>query len=479
MYERQLGQHLDIDQDTEGTKKHGDHREEKMTSKLSRRVFMQKAAQGSAVIALSHVGTTPVVMASPSKPALLGGTPVCDTTWPQWPNWQQSWEPAILDVLRSGRWWRGRGGHIADFEKTYAELVGSRRCLATASGTTALLVSLHVLDVDAGDEVIVSPFTFIASYNAILLSKALPIFADTDPDTLTIHPKSIESKITERTKAIMPVHIYGLPCDMDSINQIARSKSLVVIEDACQAWLAEYKGTKCGVLGDLGCFSFQNSKHLPTGEGGAITGNDEQIMDRCHSFHNCGRAFGTSTGIRQYFTRGSNRRMQQMQAVMLIQQIEKLVKETSTRRENADYLTNHLKNISGIMTVQLPEESKAVWHVYPFRYDSKQFNDLPRSGFIRALEAEGIPCSAGYHEQYYDGLLDEAIHSRGYKRLFPQKRLDDYRSSFEDLKGNKIVCETTVTFGQNMLLAEKSDMDNIIQAIEKIKKFSGDLAKKI
>ena len=151
----------------------------------------------------------------------------------------------------------------------YANLLGAKRCLATASGTTALIVSLHVMDVDAGDEVIVSPYTFIASYNAILTHKALPVFADTDPATLTMDPASIESRITERTRAILPVHIFGMPCDMDPINAIARKHKLAVVEDACQAWLAEYKGRKCGTLGDLGCFSFQESKHLPAGEGGA------------------------------------------------------------------------------------------------------------------------------------------------------------------------------------------------------------------
>ena len=148
--------------------------------------------------------------------------------------------------MRSGKWYRGDGGHVAGFETAYAKLLEARRCLATASGTTALSVSLHVMDVDAGDEVIVSPYTFIATYNAILMSKALPVFADTDPATLTMDPTSIESRITDRTRVIMPVHIYGMPCDMDPINAIARQHKLGVIEDACQAWLAEYKRRKCG-----------------------------------------------------------------------------------------------------------------------------------------------------------------------------------------------------------------------------------------
>ena len=124
------------------------------------------------------------------------------------------------------------------------------------------------------------------------------MFADTDPATLTMDPASIESRITERTRAIMPVHIFGMPCDMDPINAIAKKHKLAVVEDACQAWLAEYKGRKCGTLGDLGCFSFQESKHIPSGEGGAVTGNSEELLDRCDSFHNCGRAVRDDQGQR-------------------------------------------------------------------------------------------------------------------------------------------------------------------------------------
>ena len=231
------------------------------------------------------------------------------------------------------------------------------------------------------------------------------------------------------------------------------------------------------MLADLGCFSFQNSKHIPAGEGGAVTGNSDDLLDRCHAFHNCGRACGNFKGDRPYFTRGSNYRMQQMQAVMLIQQFDKLVQETARRRENADYLTAGLKQIPGVQPVRLPENTRPVWHLYPFRYDSQQFNGLSRDRFAHALSAEGIPCSGGYQEQYFDGLLDEAIQSRGFKRLFSAQRLKAYRDSFQELKGNRQVCATTVAMGQNMLLADRSHMDQILEAISKIQANSAALAK--
>ena len=160
-----------------------------MKNSLTRRGFIRQAAAGSA--ALTWLSSRPAPMtfaAEASKPALLGGAPAHSGAWPDWPKWFESWEPAVIKVLRSGKWYRGDGGHVAEFEAAYANLIGAKRCLATASGTTALLVSLHVMDVDAGDEVIVSPYTFIATYNAILINKALPVFADTDPAALTIDP---------------------------------------------------------------------------------------------------------------------------------------------------------------------------------------------------------------------------------------------------------------------------------------------------
>ena len=449
-----------------------------MGSDLSRRGFFQKAAGGSLALGWLAGRHAPEVfaVAETAKPAVLGGAPVHPGGWPEWPVWRGSWEPAMLDVLRSRHWYRGSGKTVDEFETAYAQLLGAKRCLATASGTTALQVALHVMDVDAGDEVIVSPFTFIATYNAILMSKALPVFADTDPATLTLDPASIENRITDRTRAVMPVHIYGLPCDMEPINAVAEKRGLAVIEDACQAWLAEYKGRKCGTLGDLGCFSFQESKHLPSGEGGAITGNRDDLLDRCHAFHNCGRPSGGFTG-KGYFTRGGNFRMQHFQAALLLQQIDKLVQDTARRRDSADYLSAELGRIPGITPVRLPADSRAVWHLYPVRYDAREFAGLPRDQFLRALRAEGIPCGAGYLEQYNDGLIDEAIASRGFTRLFGATRLKAYRESFRDLKGNRLACETTVAFTQNLLLADRTGLDHIVGAVKKIHEHRDALAR--
>jgi len=444
---------------------------------LTRRGFIRTTAASSVALGWLSLQRPPQALASEtSKPALLGGSPVHKGGWLKWPEWREAWEPQVLDVFRSCHWFRGSGKHLDEFEQGYARLLGAKRCLATSSGTTALIVSLHVLDVQAGDEVIVSPYTFIASYNAILTHMALPVFADTDPATLTINPASIEGQITERTRVIMPVHIFGMPCEMDAITAVAAKHKLAVVEDACQAWLAEYKGRKCGTIGDLGCFSFQESKHIPSGEGGAIIGMSDELIDKCSSYHNCGHASGTNQG-NGFFTRGSNYRMTQAQAVILNQQFDKLVKQTALRRANADYLGENLGKIPGITPVRLPENSRAVWHLYPLRYDASQFSGLSRDRFAKAMSAEGIPCGGVYHEQYYDGLLDEASASRGFKRLWGAQRLKAYRESFQELKGNKQVCETTVAMTQNLLLADRSDMDHILEAIRKIQAHSAELVK--
>jgi len=287
------------------------------------------------------------------KLAMLGGTPVRAKPWPTWPVWDSSAEESVLSILRSGNWYRGQGKTVTQFEEAYAKLLGVKRCVAMVNGTNSLMTALHMLDVGVGDEVIVSPYTFIATYNVVLNSCALPVFADTDPETFQINPDTIESRITENTRAILPVHILGIPANMDRITEIAKKHNLKVIEDACQAWLAQWRGKSCGTLGDLGCFSFQNSKHLPCGEGGAVVGNDEDLMDRVHAYHNCGRAFGNMPKTGPNPMMGTNRRMTEYQAAILLNQMKRLEADTELRWANGQYLTSKIKDIPGIVPHRL------------------------------------------------------------------------------------------------------------------------------
>jgi len=436
---------------------------------MTRRQFVGAASAGT--LAALASGTLPAyanIGNKAGKLAMQGGRPVRAKPWPEWPVWDKSAEQSILSILRSGNWYRGRGNTVSEFEEKYARLLGAKRCVCTMNGTNALLTAMHVLDVGVGDEVIVSPYTFIATYNVVIGSCALPVFADTDPETFQIDPDKIEERITKRTRAIMPVHILGLPANMDKISAIARKHNLIVIEDACQAWLAEWRGKKCGTMGDLGCFSFQNSKHLPCGEGGAVVGNDDEIMDRVHSYHNCGRPYGSVKRTSGYPIVGTNRRMTEYQAAILLNQMQRLEADTERRWQNARYLTSKIKDIPGIVPHRLYDGvTKAAYHLYPFRYKKEHFNNLPRAKFLAALSAEGVPCSGGYGPQYRDGLIEAALNSKNFKRTFPKKRLARYRQEL-NYPGNDQLCEEAVWLSQRMLLTEKRDMDDIADAIAKV-----------
>ncbi len=439
-------------------------------NKLTRRRFISSTSAGAAAAILSSPLYASSRRGVSSELALQGGDPVRTADWQSWPVWNQEAEEPMLELLRSTNWYRGDGNKCKDFEKEYAELIRAKRVIATASGSAALITALHTVGVDAGDEVIVSPFTFIASYNVVFDKKALPVFADTDPATFTINPHKIEEKINERTTAILPVHICGLPADMNRILAIGEKHSIPVVEDACQAWLAEYDGKMCGTLGDLGCFSFQNSKHIPSGEGGAISGSNDELMDRCFAYQNCGRPYGSSMkGMGDNPIQGSNRRMTEVQAGLLLSQIGRARIDADKRLENALYLDSRLKEIPGIVPYKLSDgATRSSYHLYPFRYKKEEFDGVPRHKFMAALRAEGISCGQGYGQQYFDGLIEEAISSRGYTRLYSKERLKRYREELHNLPDNDQLTLEVVWFYQNMLLAERSDMDDIINAIQKI-----------
>ena len=436
---------------------------------MTRRQFVGAASAGTlAALASGSLPAYANISNKAGKLAMKGGRPVRAKPWPEWPVWDKAAEQRVLSILRSGNWFRGRGNTVSEFEEKYAALLGAKRCVCTVNGTNALLTAMHVLDVGVGDEVIVSPYTFIATYNVVIGSAALPVFADTDPETFQIDPDTIEQRITRRTRAIIPVHILGIPADMDKIMAIAAKHNLVVIEDACQAWLAEWRGRKCGTIGDLGCFSFQNSKHLPCGEGGAVVGNDDAIMDRVHSYHNCGRPYGSVERTSAYPIIGTNRRMTEYQAAILLNQMQRLEADTERRWKNAQYLTSRIKDIPGIVPCRLYEgTTRAAYHLYPFRYKKEHFNNAPRGKFLAALSAEGVPCSGGYGPQYRDGLIEVALNSKNFKRSFSKKRLDRYRQEL-NYPGNDQLCAEAVWLSQRMLLTEKSDMDDIADAILKV-----------
>lgn len=416
--------------------------------------------------------------ASVDRPALLGGPKTRKAYFESWPKFDLTEERALLDVLRSGHWFRGSGQFVKKFEESFASLTGAKQVLATCNGTSSLYVSLNVLGVEPGDEVIVPPYTFIATVNAVLRMHALPVFVDTDPATFQMDAAKLEAAITPGTRVIMPVHLGGNVCDLDAIGAIAARHRIPVIEDACQSILAEWKGRKVGTFGAAGCFSFQASKNLNCGEGGAILFNDEELRERAYAFHNNSTGLKTAgSGFAGYANSGTNLRLAEFQGALLMAQMTRLEAQVKTRSENAKYLTAMLSEIPGITPAkQYAGTTNNAYHLYMFRYDPAAFSGLPRAKFLKALSAEGIPASSGYSPLNMQPFLKAALESRGYQRLYSAARLKQWHEQNLCPQNDKL-CGEAVWFTQNLLVGSRSDVEQIAAAIRKIQVHAGDLAK--
>jgi perosamine synthetase len=274
---------------------------------------------------------------------------------------------AVISVLESGQ--LAQGPRVAQFEEHFAAFCGVRHAIATSSGTTALVAALLAHGIGPGDEVITTPFTFVASANSILATGAKPVFADIDEGSYNIDPDLVAAKITSRTKAILPVHLYGYPCDMDDIMQLAESHDLAVIEDACQAHGASIRGQKVGSFG-TGCFSFYPSKNMTTAEGGMITTDDDEIEERARLIRNHGQS-----EIYHHVAPGYNFRMTELQAALGLVQLGRLPQWTRKRTENASYLSQRLSNV---VTPQVKEEYVHVYHQYTVRVERDRDAALER-----------------------------------------------------------------------------------------------------
>lgn len=439
--------------------------------KQSRRKFI--ATSGSGVLFTITAGNIPYFMtgSQTEKPAILGGNPVRKTKFPSWPIWDENDENAIVPVLRSGIW--SRRTVVTQAEQKLAKLMGSKYCLLTTNGTNALVAAIRALGIEGGDEVITSPWSWISSMTCIFLNNALPVFVDIDPETWMMNADQIEGKINSDTKLILPVQITGGICQMDKINTIAQKYNLKVVEDACEAHMAEWKGKKAGTLGDLGCLSLQNGKQLTCGEGGAILGDDERIMDLCFSAHDVGRRYGKymPSDKGNWPLLGTKARIAEYQASILITQMDTLKQETNKRSENADYLTMKIREIPGIIPRKDYKETNVTsYYYYGFRFREEEFG-ISRDTFVKALHAEGIPVSTSLgvtsYPLYRNGVVESVLSSKTYQKIYSKKRLDDYRASLNFPEVEKL-CKETVGFHSNTLLGPKSDIDDIYRAILKI-----------
>jgi dTDP-4-amino-4,6-dideoxygalactose transaminase len=313
----------------------------------------------------------------------------------------------VLEVLDSGM--LAQGPKVAALEETFAAYCGVEHAVATSSGTTALHVALLAHGIGEGDEVITSPFTFIASANSILFTGARPVFVDIDPVTFNLDPELAAAAITPRTRAIMPVHLFGLPADMAPLMALAEEHELAVIEDACQAHGADYQGQRVGSFG-AGCFSFYPTKNMTTGEGGMITTDDEAIADNCRVIRQHGMR-------RRYYhdELGYNFRMTDLHAAIGLAQLQKLEQLNEARIDNAAYFGQHLKHVT---TPTVPEGRRHVFHQYTIRVADGQCDgqrDGQRDAMREHLHDNGVGTGIYYpvpiHKQtYYTQALGYDLH---------------------------------------------------------------------
>lgn len=405
-----------------------------------------------------------------SRLAVLGGDPACTNPFPRWPQWGAREEERLKEALESG-YWGLDSVLVSEWEERFARLQGVRHAASVSNGTISLSLALRARGIGRGDEVIVPAYTFMATAAAVLWIQAVPVFADIEPGTFNISPASIRANLNPRTRAVIPVHIAGCPCDMDAIGRIAREHNLALIEDAAQAHGAMWNGRGIGAIGDIGSFSFQSSKNLPAGEGGMLVSDSKEYWEIFTSLKNCGRVPGGAEY--EHHTLGTNARMSAFAAAVLLAQAERFEEQFQQRERNWAYLKSALADVPGIA---LQERDARVdchaLHLLIFRYDPEGFRGLPREEFMRALSAEGVPCRAGYRPLHQErGFLEDA------GNFLAGLALPDYASLSLPVT-EKVCSETSVWVRHNALLGDTTrHVEEIAQAIRKISRYSGELVK--
>jgi dTDP-4-amino-4,6-dideoxygalactose transaminase len=412
-----------------------------------------------------------------SKLALLGGEPVRTRPFPSWPVFDRREEELALEVVRSGRWWSYTLGEAAGaaqedkaasfskvsaFQRSFATAHGCPYGIACVNGTAALEIALRALGVGAGDEVVVPPYTFVATASAPMLIGAAPVFCDIDLDTFNLDPRRLEEAITPRTRAIIPVHFAGLAADLDAILAIAGRHGIPVVEDAAHGHGGSWNGRPLGSLGTAGTFSFQVSKNMTAGEGGIVITQDAALAGLCDSLIWAGRKPGRPWY--EHHRLGWNYRLTELQAAILLAQLERLPGQTQRRQENGKYLASRLREIPGIAPLTVPAYATGhAWHLFVFRFLAEQFG-LSRAQFLRALTAEGIPASSGYAHPLYRNPL------------FQQPGLPlDYSRFAELCPASEQACAEAVWLEHRLLLGDRADMDDIAAAVAKVYEHRGEV----
>lgn len=406
-----------------------------------------------------------------NKLALHGGKRTKDTPFGTGKRFGEEELVELKEALEQNTLFYWTGSKVKKFTAEFAEMYGAKYCVAASSGTAAIHIGLGAVGVTAGDEVITSPITDMGTVIGILYQNAIPVFADLDPHTYNLNPKSVEAKITEKTKAILVVHLAGNPADMDAIMQIAGKHNIRVVEDCAQSYMCYYKGRLAGTIGDVGCYSLNDFKHISTGDGGMCLMNDEELYNKAFRFadKNYDRFSKDPSAMRKIEYLAPNYRMNELQGAVALAQLKKLKGICERRNAIGEAITDGIKGLPGIYPHTITDGGKSSYWFYMFRINEKEAG-ASRNDFSKALAAEGIPNQAGYIPNcvYEYDLFTNKNAYPGSDCPFGCKLYG------RDIKYGKGLCptaeeilETAVRLSVNEFYTD-SDVDDIIKAVRKV-----------
>ena len=403
------------------------------------------------------------------KLAITGGESLRKTPFTQWPLATKEEMSALEDVLASSKW-GGQpfpGKYAAAFAKKFAEVHTAKYAQCVNTGTVAIQAALKAIGIEPGDEVISTAYTWEGTVGPVLLLNAVPVFVDIDPDTYCIDARLIEKAITPKTKAILPVHLGMRFADMDEILRIAVKHNLKVVEDCAHAHGGTWRGKGAGSMGDLGTFSFQSSKLITCGEGGAVITNNLEYMEKVQSYINAGRASVTD----QFHHRiiGFNYRLGEFQAAVLGPQLDRLPEQEKVREKNMAHLETRLKHTPGIGLLKPdPRITRLAPYGYVIKYFSQQAKDIPRAAFVAALQLEGIPCDGLFYEPVYKSSLFPVNPADFPALSWGREKPLDLRSKYSCPEAEKASYHEAVWFMHQLFLGSEKDVDAIADAIHKV-----------
>jgi 3-amino-5-hydroxybenzoate synthase len=402
--------------------------------------------------------------------AIQGGEPVRSSPFPAWPAHDGTERDKLIEVLESGRWWSTQGAQVREFERRWGDLHGTGPAVAVTNGSHALDLALLANGVGQGDEVIVPAWTFVATAAAVLMVNAIPVLVDVDPGTGCVDPDAVEAAITPRTRAVIAVHIAGHPADMDRLTVLCARRDLVLIEDCAHAHGSMFRGRMVGTFGHAGTYSFQASKLMTSGEGGAIVTTDPDVAARARSFGDCGRRPGE--WFYSHYVLGGNYRMTEWQGAVLLAQLARFEDQARRRDANAALLNAELAGIRGVHPqVRDPRCDRQGNYCYVVRIDPAEFG-AEREAVRLALAAEGIPMTMAYPPIH---RLDVFRDPDGFAPLVRDRSaLPDYGSQSHPVAEG--LAATTLWFTTAVLMGSAEDALDVVRAVEKVQRHARTLS---